>query len=73
MTQEEIMTHCPLTSETRNILEHAVKKLRLTARTFFKIIKVSRTIADLAESPDITRSHVLEALSYKSLQQNYDL
>ena len=73
MTHDEIKLFCPLSTETEDILSQAVKILNLTARSFFKIIKVARTIADLEECPDITKAHILEALSYKNLQRSYDL
>ena len=60
-------------SETESIFEIAVKKMNLSARSFFKILKVSRTIADLETSDSIKKKHLLEALSYKNLQRNYDL
>ena len=72
MTQREIKDHCVLDSDAELILESAVKKTSITARSFFKILKTSRTIADLAGEEKICRRHVLEALSYKNLQRNYE-
>jgi magnesium chelatase family protein len=73
MTTEEIKEHCRLTADAEAVLELAVKRTSITARSFFKILKTSRTIADLAGAGIIEKGHVLEALSYKNLQRNYDV
>ena len=51
----------------------AIKQMHLSARGFFKILKVARTIADLDNKNDIQKNHILEALSYKNLHRNYDV
>jgi len=71
MSSKEIEEFCKLNEENSAILEQAVKKLHLTARSYFKILKVARTIADLSSSEVLERGHLLEALSYKNLQRNY--
>lgn len=73
MTQSEIKEHCMLDSVAEGIMEAAVKKTSITARSFFKILKMSRTIADLAGDGRIGKIHILEALSYKNLQRNYEV
>jgi magnesium chelatase family protein len=73
MTAEEIKEHCRLSADAATVLELAVKRTAITARSFFKILKTSRTIADLAGADNIEKGHVLEALSYKNLQRNYDV
>jgi magnesium chelatase family protein len=73
MTAEEIKEHCRLSTDAATLLELAVKRTAITARSFFKILKTSRTIADLAGADNIEKGHVLEALSYKNLQRNYDV
>jgi magnesium chelatase family protein len=73
MTNEEIKEFCGIDNESETILELAIKKMNLSARSFFRILKVSRTIADLDESDNIRKKHILEALSYKNLQRNYDI
>ena len=62
-----------MSPDMETILEIAIKRLNLTARSFFKILKVSRTIADLAGCEEIQKGHLLEALSYKNLHRNYEL
>jgi magnesium chelatase family protein len=71
MTHEEIREHCRLSADAENVLETAVKKTNITARSFFKILKTGRTIADLANAEIIEKGHILEALSYKNLHRNY--
>ena len=73
MTQEEIRDHCRLAADAEGVLETAVKKTNITARSFFKILKTGRTIADLAGADIIEKSHILEALSYKNLHRNYNV
>jgi magnesium chelatase family protein len=71
MRTEQVKEHCKLDLELENFFEQAVGKMNLSARAFFKILKVSRTIADLEQSEKIEKSHLIEALSYKSLQKHY--
>ena len=73
MTSEEVKEFCRLDEQTESILELAINRLNLSARSFFRILKVSRTIADLELSEDIQKRHVMEALSYKNLQRHYDV
>jgi len=72
MSNRDIKKFCRIDPEDELFLENAVKKLNLSARSFFRILKVARTIADLETSDTIKRKHLLEAISYKNLQRNYD-
>ena len=54
-------------SDTRKRLESATKKLNLSARAYFRIIRVARTIADLEGASEITPEHILEAIHYRKL------
>jgi magnesium chelatase family protein len=61
----EIAKYCKLDDQSRNILDQAVERFALSQRAINKTLKVSRTIADLDESQDIKKKHLLEALSYR--------
>lgn len=69
MTHKAIKQWCPLTQEQGVLLEHAMKELELSARAYDRILKVARTIADLAGSETITQDHLLEAIQYRSLDR----
>jgi magnesium chelatase family protein len=73
MTSDEVKEFCAINAECESILELAIKRMNLSARSFFRILKVSRTIADLDNSESIEKRHILEALSYKNLQRYYDI
>lgn len=68
----ETTQHCPRTKEAEQILKEAANKLCLSARSYFKLIKVARTIADLAESDQIEATHVLEALQFRDIGPNLE-
>jgi magnesium chelatase family protein len=65
MVNKDIKKHCFLFSETEKILKQAAVAFTLSARSYFKMIKVARTIADLDSSKTINSSHVAEALQYR--------
>lgn len=65
MTNRDIKKHLALSPDVRQLLQAATERLALSARSYFKIIKVARTIADLDGSHDITPSHLSEALQYR--------
>lgn len=56
-----------LTAEAKQFLLAATKKLDLSARGYFKVIKVARTIADLESSLEITIPHIAESLQYRQI------
>ena len=62
--------YCALTDECRTIMEQAMNRLGLSARAYDRILRVSRTIADLEASPDITPDHLREAITYRSLDRD---
>jgi magnesium chelatase family protein len=66
MGKKEIRNLCKVTPEAEDILVKAVRALGLSARSYDRVLKVSRTIADLEGSEEVLPSHVAEAISYRS-------
>ena len=71
MSARETEAYCRLDSETQALLRNAIEKLGFSARTYSRILKVSRTIADLAGEEKIQSPHVAEAIQYRSLDRDY--
>lgn len=69
MSTREINKFCKIDDETDKILKIAVNNLNLSARAYFRILKLSRTIADLDWVDDIKKEHILEALSYRKSEK----
>ena len=69
LTSKELKTHCDMTPEAWSLLKSAMRELTLSARSYTKILKISRTIADLAESQRIQPEHIAEAIQYRSLDR----
>ena len=65
MSVSEIDEFCPLSREARQILTLSVRKLQLSARSYHRVIKLSRTIADIDGASDIQVQHIAEALQYR--------
>ncbi|MFD0928900.1 YifB family Mg chelatase-like AAA ATPase [Methylophilus glucosoxydans] len=61
----EISTHCQLGDQANHLLQMAVQKFSLSARSYHRILKVARTIADLAQAEHILDKHIAEALQYR--------
>ena len=62
---------CALTDEGKKLLKAAIDELGLSARAYDKILKVARTIADLASEDNILPEHLAEAIQYRSLDRNW--
>ncbi len=69
MGSKELKAHCQLDSATMDLLKFAMSDLNLSARAYDRILKVARTIADLAASDPITSEHIGEAIQYRSLDR----
>jgi len=65
----EIENSCQLSTESARLLEQASQQLGLSARVYHRILKVARTIADLAAIDEITTQHISEAISYRRLDR----
>jgi magnesium chelatase family protein len=69
LSTTEVDQHCHIASDEKILLDKAMDKLRLSARAYHRILKLARTIADIADSAGIQKSHISEAISYRSLDR----
>ncbi len=69
LQSREIETYCRLHKADAEFLESALHRLGLSIRAYHRIIKVARTIADLQGEVDIQRTHLAEALGYRSMDR----
>ncbi len=69
MTHAQIRRHCPIDSTLGDLLQQAMEQLNLSARAYDRVLKVARTIADLADAERIAAPHLLEAIQYRSLDR----
>lgn len=70
MGHNSIRRHCQIAPELGDLLQTAMERLSLSARAYDRILKVSRTIADLADSENIQAPHLLEAIQFRSLDRS---
>ena len=71
MESKEIKEFCQIDQAGADLLKMAMQKLGLSARAYDRILKVARTIADLANSESIKPEHLSEAIQYRSLDRNF--
>jgi magnesium chelatase family protein len=71
MGERQIRTYCELGSDSETMLERAMQQQGLSARAHNRILKVSRTIADLEGNPHIESKHIAEAIQYRTLDRTY--
>jgi magnesium chelatase family protein len=69
MSSTMVREVCQISAAGQNLLKTAMNKLQLSARAYDRILKVARTIADLAASEDIKIEHLAEAIQYRSLDR----
>jgi magnesium chelatase family protein len=70
MTEKQIRNFCQIDEEAHKLIEMAIEKLGLSARAVNRILKVSRTIADMENKKNIEPAHVAEAIQYRSLDRS---
>lgn len=71
MTDKQLKEFCAISTESNAILKTAFEKLNLSARAYSRILKLARTIADLDNNKNINTDHIIEAISYRSLDKKY--
>ncbi|MCR5032827.1 MAG: YifB family Mg chelatase-like AAA ATPase [Lachnospiraceae bacterium] len=69
MDNRDLEQYCTLGEKEKRLMEQAYEKLRLTARSYHRLLKVARTIADLEDCPDIREEHIRKALLYRMSDQ----
>ena len=69
MGPRQVKAHCKLDAESNGYLEHAMEEMNFSARAHDRILKVARTLADLAGAEDIRPTDILEAIQYRSLDR----
>ncbi len=70
MSSQLVEQYCQIDDKSKKVLQRAMEVLSLSARGYHKILKIARTIADLANSATVEYEHVTEALQYRSLDKN---
>jgi magnesium chelatase family protein len=70
MSHAQLKEHCRLDVRGNELLKNAMNDLNFSARAYDRILKVARTIADMAGSNSIAPEHLLEALGYRNLDRN---
>ena len=71
MRAKDMNKHCQLKEDAQSLLKMAITELNFSARAYDRILKVARTIADLAVAEQIAAEHVAEAIQYRSLDRSY--
>ena len=71
MSPRQIRQHCGLEPDAENLLKSAMEEMGLSARAHDKILRLSRTIADLEANDSITTNHLSEAINYRTLDRSY--
>ena len=69
MNNRDVVQFCRITAKAKDLLKSAIERFFLSPRAYFKVVKISRTIADLAQSEVIEENHIAEALQYRFRQK----
>jgi magnesium chelatase family protein len=69
LSAPELETYCELTQADKNLLEQAIEKLGLSTRAYHRVLKLARTLADMAAREHLTTVDISEALSYRTLDR----
>ncbi len=69
LTSKEVERHCTIDRAGRKLMEAALSRLSLSARAYHRVLKVARTIADLAGTDGIAAPHIAEAVRYRELDR----
>ena len=70
MTSRQVREHCQLSKTCKDMLRHSVEEMGLSARAHDKILRVSRTIADVAGDEQLNEIHLAEAINYRNLDRD---
>jgi magnesium chelatase family protein len=71
MGPAELRQHCGLDAVGKNLLRSAMQQMQMSARAFHRILKLARTVADLADCDQIEAPHLAEAIQYRPRRQDY--
>ena len=71
MSSKMLDLYCPMTDDARVNLKSAFERLDMSARTYDRILKVARTVADIDNSEIISSAHILQAIRFRSLDRKY--
>jgi len=71
LSSKDVRKYCDIDSSCDELLKTAISKFGLSARAYDRILKVSRTIADIEDSPNIQPFHISEAIQYRTLDRKY--
>ena len=69
MESAQLQKFCVLDTQSVSYLKHSIRELKLSARAYDRILRLARTIADLAGSVDVLSEHIFEAVHYRSLDK----
>ena len=71
LSPKQIKKYCSISQECKELIACVIRRFSLSARAYDRILKVSRTIADLAQSETIQLPHIAEAIQYRNFDKNY--